>query len=125
LYAILSAASETEREHYPEAAIGSLLRLPPAQRQPLLETLITLHEKSDSLRAAAGSLHVHPKTVQYRIRRIQELTWYCWGRPCDRLRLDIAMHLLRIAVGTGEGADGSWYQVSSRATQSSFPGHPS
>jgi hypothetical protein len=118
LYAILSAGPLKERERFVESVMGGVLRLPPAQRQTLLETLVVLHQNSDSLRATAQALHIHPKTVQYRTRRIHELTGLSWSQPGDRLRLDIALHLLRLAERTGENASGSWTAIGPGALHS-------
>jgi len=106
LYAILSAGPAKERGRFIESVLGGLLRLAPGHRAALIDTLVALTQNSDSLRATAAALHIHPKTVQYRTRRIQELTGLSWGQSGDRLRLDVALHLLRLADRPGETADG-------------------
>ncbi|WP_020667315.1 PucR family transcriptional regulator [Amycolatopsis nigrescens] len=48
---------------------------------------------------AARSLHLHPQTLRYRLRRVRELTGRDPRDPWDRLVLDIARHLAVIPTG--------------------------
>jgi len=60
----------------PSAALPALAaRLEPVAEKPeLLSTLQTYLDLDRDRRAAAHALHVHPNTVDYRLRRISELT---------------------------------------------------
>ncbi|CNG48124.1 regulator of polyketide synthase expression [Mycobacterium tuberculosis] len=84
-----------------EAVLGPLLKLAPARRQPLAETLLTYLECGDNAVIAAERLHIHEQTVRYRLRRIAELT----GGRFTELdgRLDV-MLMLSWLVRTGRAA---------------------
>lgn len=60
----------------PSAALPALAaRLEPVAEKPeLLSTLQTYLDLDRDRRAAADALHIHPNTVDYRLRRISELT---------------------------------------------------
>ncbi|MEV0665458.1 helix-turn-helix domain-containing protein [Actinomadura luteofluorescens] len=81
-----------------EAALGPLLELPPARRQPLAETLLTYLQCGDNAVIAAERLHIHEQTVRYRLRRITELTGGRFTEPDGRLDL---MLMLSWLVRTG------------------------
>jgi hypothetical protein len=52
-----------------------------------------------SATAAAASLHLHPQTLRYRLRRVTALTGRDPRRPWDRLVLDVARTLAGFAPG--------------------------
>ncbi|MFD0534679.1 helix-turn-helix domain-containing protein [Actinomadura luteofluorescens] len=81
-----------------EAALGPLLELPPARRQPLAETLLTYLQCGDNAVIAAERLHIHEQTVRYRLRRITELTGGRFTEPDGQLDL---MLMLSWLVRTG------------------------
>ncbi|WP_051023491.1 PucR family transcriptional regulator [Nocardia pneumoniae] len=57
-----------------------------------------LREHGD-VRNAAAALRVHPNTLRYRIRRVEEILGMDLGDPADRLLLDIQLALHRRAPG--------------------------
>ncbi|MFC5219541.1 PucR family transcriptional regulator [Streptomyces coerulescens] len=72
--AMVVAAAPAEAAHLVEVVLQPLLGLPAAERARLLETLEHWYAAAGSATDAARSLFVHPNTVRYRMRRIEELT---------------------------------------------------
>jgi hypothetical protein len=75
--AMLVAAAPSEAAHLTEVVLAPLLGLPVAERARLLETLDHWFAAAGSAANTARTLFVHPNTVRYRLRRIEELL----GRP--------------------------------------------
>lgn len=63
----------------------------------LLRTARVLLDHDLDRRAAAADLHLHPNTVQQRIRRLENLTGLRMSRPRDLVRLTAALTVARIA----------------------------
>jgi sugar diacid utilization regulator len=66
----------------------------------LLTTLACYFRENSSPQRTARSLHVHPNTVAYRIRRIQEITGLQLGNYRDRLMAQVALEIID-ALGGG------------------------
>jgi len=66
----------------------------------LLTTLACYFRENNSPQRTARSLHVHPNTVAYRIRRIQEITGLQLGNYRDRLMAQVALEIID-ALGPG------------------------
>jgi sugar diacid utilization regulator len=66
----------------------------------LLATLACYFRENSSPQRTARSLHVHPNTVAYRIRRIQEITGLQLGSYRDRLMAQVALEIID-ALGGG------------------------
>jgi sugar diacid utilization regulator len=66
----------------------------------LLTTLACYFRENNSPQRTARSLHVHPNTVAYRIRRIQEITGLQLGNYRDRLMAQVALEIID-ALGAG------------------------
>jgi sugar diacid utilization regulator len=66
----------------------------------LVTTLACYFRENNSPQRTARSLHVHPNTVAYRIRRIQEITGLQLGNYRDRLMAQVALEIID-ALGTG------------------------
>jgi sugar diacid utilization regulator len=66
----------------------------------LLATLACYFRENSSPQRTARSLHVHPNTVAYRIRRIQEITGLQLDAYRDRLMAQVALEIID-ALGTG------------------------
>jgi hypothetical protein len=98
VYQIIGGSLE-ERQEFINDMLGPLLALPPSRSEPLLRTLAVLYESGGRTQAAADALHVHTKTVGYRVSRIEEMTGLSLHSPADRLRLDLALHLLKLSGG--------------------------
>jgi sugar diacid utilization regulator len=66
----------------------------------LLATLACYFRENSSPQRTARTLHVHPNTVAYRIRRIQEITGLQLDTYRDRLMAQVALEITD-ALGTG------------------------
>ena len=66
----------------------------------LVATLACYFRENSSPQRTARSLHVHPNTVAYRIRRIQEITGLQLGNYRDRLMAQVALEIID-ALGGG------------------------
>lgn len=62
----------------------------------LLETLVEFLDQGGSIEATARGRFIHPNTVRYRLRRIQEVTGYAPGDPRDAYVLRLALTLGRL-----------------------------
>lgn len=76
--------------------LADLLALPAAERDVLLATLRAWFTEHGSARDAAERLFVHPNTVRYRIRRVQELTGRDLGDPRGIAELYLAVESVRL-----------------------------
>ena len=79
-------------------ALAALLD-PVAGRDDLLTTLEEYLRSGLSRRRTAALLHVHPNTVDYRIRRITQLTGLNPARPADLQHLGAALVARRVLDG--------------------------
>jgi PucR family transcriptional regulator, purine catabolism regulatory protein len=70
------------------------------QAQVYLATLACYFRENASPQRASQVLHVHPNTVTYRIRRVEEITGLDLGSYRDRLMAQVALEILD-AVGEG------------------------
>lgn len=71
--------------------LGNLLDLPPDDRDSLLSTLLASFATDSSANATGDHLQVHPNTVRYRMRRIEQLTGRSLQRPQEAAELYIAV----------------------------------
>lgn len=97
LYRLLESVGLEERERFVATVLGAVLRLGGQKREALLGTLVALEAGDGKLAAVATRLQVHPKTVHYRLQRIKELTGLDPAAPADRLRLQLAHHMIRLS----------------------------
>jgi DNA-binding PucR family transcriptional regulator len=65
--------------------------LRPVQQDVVAETLLAWLQNAGNARLAAGQLHVHPQTVRYRLRQIQELFGPALAEPGARFELEVAL----------------------------------
>ncbi len=80
--------------------LGELGRGDRQRGAELLATLACYFRENNSPQRSARSLHVHPNTVAYRIRRIQEITGLRLDTYRDRLMAQVALEILD-ALGGG------------------------
>jgi DNA-binding PucR family transcriptional regulator len=72
-------------------ALGPLEDYAERRSADLLDTLETFMAADLDRRAAAELLHVHPNTLDYRLKRIEELTGLAVSRPDDLALLALAL----------------------------------
>ncbi|MGW0626615.1 PucR family transcriptional regulator [Streptomyces sp. NPDC002758] len=94
--AMLVAAAPAEAARLVEVVLGPVLELPEAERARLLQTLGHWFTAGGAAAEAAERLFVHPNTVRYRLRRIEELTRRSLSDPAALADLGTALHALRL-----------------------------
>ncbi|SCD57462.1 PucR C-terminal helix-turn-helix domain-containing protein [Streptomyces sp. DvalAA-43] len=92
LYRLADVLLEYQLSRPSEALHGLAQLLRPLEVKPeLLRTLETYLELGLDRRATAAALHIHPNTVDYRIRRIDRLTGLSPARPADLQHISAAL----------------------------------
>ncbi|MFD6351145.1 PucR family transcriptional regulator [Nocardia tengchongensis] len=94
--AMLIAAAPVEAERMVRVSLGSLLALPYEERERLLETLRTWYAANGSAAETGRRLFLHPNSVRYRLRRIEELTDRSLNDPRAVLELGAALRALPV-----------------------------
>jgi hypothetical protein len=79
--------------------LGPLEAYAERRSSDLLETLEAFLGCDLDRRKTAQQLHVHPNTLDYRLRRIAELTGLDPGRPRDLAQLELALARRKLAFG--------------------------
>jgi hypothetical protein len=95
LTTLVAGAQKLARElsHH---VLADLLALPSAEREVLLNTLHAWFAEHGSAKDAAERLFVHPNTVRYRIRRVQDLTGRDLTDPRGISELYLAVESVRL-----------------------------
>jgi PucR C-terminal helix-turn-helix domain len=91
LATLLLSADEELARLLSSVRLAPLARLRPVQQDVLAETLLAWLQNAGNARLAAGQLHVHPQTVRYRLRQIQDLFGPVLGEPGARFELEVAL----------------------------------
>ncbi|MFF9348523.1 PucR family transcriptional regulator [Streptomyces sp. NPDC014734] len=92
LYRLADVLLEYQLSRPSEALHGLAQLLAPLEAKPeLLQTLETYLELGLDRRTTAAALHIHPNTVDYRIRRIDRLTGLSPSRPADLQHISAAL----------------------------------
>jgi hypothetical protein len=78
------------------ARLAPLDRLKPAARDRLAETLLSWLQHGGNANEVAMLMHVHPQTVRYRLRQIDELFGGELHDPDGRFELEIALRARRL-----------------------------
>lgn len=73
------------------ARLRPLLRLPADRRRRLAETMLVYLE-TGSASAAADLVHVHPQTVRYRLRQLEDLFGESLTEPARKLEYQLLLH---------------------------------
>ncbi|MFI5064862.1 MAG: PucR family transcriptional regulator [Streptosporangiales bacterium] len=79
--------------------LAPLAGLRPAQQDILAETLLAWLRHAGNARLAAAELHVHPQTVRYRLRQINDLFGAMLAEPGSRFDLELALRARRLLRG--------------------------
>jgi hypothetical protein len=83
------------------SVLAGVLRLAHAERKVLLDTLFAWFAGHGSAKETADRLFVHPNTVRYRLRRVQELTKRDLTDPADIGELYVALESVRLEAEPG------------------------
>lgn len=79
--------------------VGGVIDYERSRPGELLKTLRCFFEENGSPQRVAHRLHVHPNTVTYRLRRIEEITSLSLDDHRDRLMADVALEILSVLDG--------------------------
>jgi len=85
------------------ARLAPLDQLRPAQRDRLAETLLVWLQHGGNANEVATLMHVHPQTVRYRLRQIDELFGGELRDPDGRFELEIALRARQLLEANGPG----------------------
>jgi PucR family transcriptional regulator, purine catabolism regulatory protein len=91
---LLQVPQLTELRSFADDVLGSLSRNERERRAEYLTTLACYLRENSSPQRAARFLHVHPNTVAYRIKRIEEITGLSMDSYRDRLTTQVALEIL-------------------------------
>jgi DNA-binding PucR family transcriptional regulator len=85
---VLGGATDYDRDH----------------RADLVRTVEVYLASDCSLQRTAEQLYIHPKTVRYRLDRVEELANICLASQQDRFDAQLALTIIRALSLTGGGA---------------------
>jgi hypothetical protein len=91
LAAVAAAAPEAAAD-LAAITLAGLDHVPAADRALLLDTFAAWFNNHGSAAQAAAQLHVHPNTVRYRLRRLEQLTGHALSDPRRVAELSLAIH---------------------------------
>jgi DNA-binding PucR family transcriptional regulator len=95
---LLQVPDLAELRGFADEVLGKLSASASDQALVYLATLACYFRENASPQRASQVLHVHPNTVTYRIRRVEEITGLDLGSYRDRLMAQVALEILD-AVG--------------------------
>lgn len=96
LYSLIAALRERDAPAYsPHPAIRILQQSDEARKTSYLETLAAYLSHSQKPTPTCAALHIHRNTLDYRLRRIEELTGLDWGDGDLMFRLYFALCSMR------------------------------
>jgi len=91
IWRLLAADTDPARMHnFIDHWIGALVTYDSAHRSELVDTLAAFLKGQGALEAGAKSLHIHPSTFKYRLRRIRELSGWDLRDSDQRFSLELA-----------------------------------
>ena len=91
---LLQVPQLAELRSFADDVLGSLSPGERERRAEYLTTLACYLRENSSPQRAARFLHVHPNTVAYRIKRIEEITGLSMNSYRDRLTTQVALEIL-------------------------------
>ncbi len=102
---LLAPSDRTDQMRFARAVLGPVIDYDRDHHTCLVTTLGAYLDEGGSLTRTAASLFVHPKTVRYRLRRVEELTRRDLSGQRDRFDAQLAIAILR-ALALDGGQDG-------------------
>lgn len=79
-----------------EHQLAPLADFPRNSRRRLEGTLLSLLETKGNIREAAAQLDVHPQTVRYRLRQLEEAFGEQWHDPEARFAMEAALRAAKL-----------------------------
>jgi PucR C-terminal helix-turn-helix domain/GAF domain/GGDEF-like domain len=100
---LLAPSDRADQLRFARAVLGPALDYDRDHQTQLVTTLGAWLDGGGSLTRTAAALYVHPKTVRYRLRRVEELTRRDLSAQRDRFDAQLAITILRaLALGQDE-----------------------
>lgn len=100
---LLAPSDRADQLRFARAVLGPVLDYDRDHQTQLVTTLGAWLDGGGSLTRTAAALYVHPKTVRYRLRRVEELTRRDLSAQRDRFDAQLAIAILRaLALGQDE-----------------------
>ncbi len=96
--AALVAGAPVLANELAQELFARVLTLPEAEKDILLNTLEAWYAEGGSAKNAGKVLYVHPNTVRYRMRRIEDLTGRDLDRPQSVAELYLALQAVRLGL---------------------------
>jgi sugar diacid utilization regulator/putative methionine-R-sulfoxide reductase with GAF domain len=93
---LLTPSDRGDLDRFVERTLGVLLDYDRTHRTSLVPTIEAYLAADCNLHRAAERLFVHPKTMRYRLQRMQSLTGLQFDRQDDRFNLQLALKILRL-----------------------------
>jgi sugar diacid utilization regulator len=104
---LLKVRNDIDLETYVANTLGKVLAYDSGHHGVLTKTVRTYFECNCSQKLTAQMLHVHEKTVRYRLGRFEALSKLDLGRHEDRLRIDLALSMEAITPEAHSAGDKS------------------
>jgi sugar diacid utilization regulator len=100
---LLAPCDRTDQLRFARAVLGRVIDYDRDHQTRLVATLGTWLDEGGSLTRTAAGLYVHPKTVRYRLRRVEELAHRDLSAQRDRFDAQLAIAILRaLALGSDQ-----------------------
>ncbi len=93
---LLQVPDLSELRSFATDVLGKLSRHERERKSEYLTTLACYFRENNSPQRAARVLHVHPNTVAYRVKRIEEITGLHLDNYRDRLTTQVALEILDV-----------------------------
>ncbi|MGD9531750.1 helix-turn-helix domain-containing protein [Pseudonocardia sp.] len=101
---LLAPCDRADQQRFVRTVLGAVLDYDREHHTDLVATLGTYLDEGGSLTRTATSLYVHPKTVRYRLRRVEELAHRDLSGQRDRFDAQLAIAVLRaLELDAGDG----------------------
>ncbi|MFG1928792.1 PucR family transcriptional regulator [Cryptosporangium sp. NPDC048952] len=97
---LLQVADPAQLRDFVREVFGGVLEHAKGSARDYLPTLACYFRANNSPQRASAELHVHPNTVSYRIRRLEELTQLDFHVYRDRLMAQVALEILDVVGDT-------------------------
>ncbi|WP_063043375.1 PucR family transcriptional regulator [Nocardia pseudovaccinii] len=93
---LLQVADSGQLRDFAREVFGGLIAQAKGNATEYLSTLASYFRQNNSLQRVARELHVHPNTVSYRVRRVEELTRLDFRNYRDRLVAQVALEIVDV-----------------------------
>lgn len=99
---LLQVKDRGELHRFAVQVLGPLEEYDRRRSTHLVETLRHVLYRDDTFTGVASRLLVHPNTLKYRLRRIEEISGFKVDKPSDRFKLQMALAVSQILEATAE-----------------------